>query len=93
MCKYLRCMRNQIDNMPGRALSQTLAGYAELCLSSQTPSEIAAIVGQAGRFISLRGQALNRASISEKPEIRCARQLGFALRLSGKVRWTFLRLA
>jgi hypothetical protein len=30
----------------GRALSQTLAGYAELCLSSQTPSEIAAIVGR-----------------------------------------------
>ena len=30
----------------GRALSQTLAGYAELCLNSQTPSEIATIVGR-----------------------------------------------
>ena len=29
----------------GRALSRTLAGYAELCLSSQTPSEIATLGG------------------------------------------------
>ena len=30
----------------GRALSRTLAGYAELCLSSQTPSEFAALGGR-----------------------------------------------
>jgi AraC family transcriptional regulator, positive regulator of tynA and feaB len=30
----------------GRALSRTLAGYAELCLSAQTPSDIAAVVGR-----------------------------------------------
>jgi hypothetical protein len=29
----------------GRALSRTLAGYAELCLSSQTPSEISVLGG------------------------------------------------
>jgi hypothetical protein len=37
--------------------------------------------------------ALSRASISEKPEIRRARQLGFALQLSGRARWSFLRPA
>lgn len=30
----------------GRALSRTIAGYAELCLSSQTPSDIAPLVGR-----------------------------------------------
>jgi AraC family transcriptional activator of tynA and feaB len=30
----------------GRALSRTIAGYAELCLSSQTPSDIATLVGR-----------------------------------------------
>jgi AraC family transcriptional regulator, positive regulator of tynA and feaB len=30
----------------GRALSRTLAGYAELCLSAQTPSDIAALGGR-----------------------------------------------
>ncbi|HEY2535159.1 MAG TPA: helix-turn-helix domain-containing protein [Xanthobacteraceae bacterium] len=30
----------------GRALFRTIAGYAELCLSSQTPSDIATLVGR-----------------------------------------------
>jgi AraC family transcriptional regulator, positive regulator of tynA and feaB len=30
----------------GRALSRTLAGYAELCLGSQTPSDISTLVGR-----------------------------------------------
>jgi AraC family transcriptional regulator, positive regulator of tynA and feaB len=30
----------------GRALSRTIAGYSELCLSSQTPSDIATLVGR-----------------------------------------------
>jgi AraC-like DNA-binding protein len=30
----------------GRALSRTIAGYAELCLSSQTPSDISIFVGR-----------------------------------------------
>ena len=46
-----------------------------------------------GRLFIPPWPALNCASISGRPEIRRARQFGCALRLSGKVRWSFLRLA
>jgi AraC family transcriptional regulator, positive regulator of tynA and feaB len=50
----------------GRALSRTLAGYAELCLSSQAPSEITAVGG--AHVVDLISHAA--AMVAEEPPER-----------------------